>query len=230
MITFYSGTPGSGKSYHAVRDMVFKLKRPDHNMVLSNVAFDFSSVKGVKGSFVYVPNEELTPDYLIEFARINHDFSGSVRDVEGQTLVVIDECQVFFNPREFSKKDRMPWINFFTMHRHLGYNFILISQFDRLLDRQIRNNIEYEVKHRKVNNFKLGMFLPVPVFICIEYWYGSREKNSIDFLMFNKRYGNLYSSVRNILFKKEEGGGVGGESGRPKEGPAEPPTDALPLT
>lgn len=222
MITLYSGTPGSGKSYHAVKDMVFKIRRSRKNTVISNVAFDFSGVKGAKGQFFYVPNERLTVDYLLDFAREHHDFSGSVRDVEGQTLVVIDECQTFFNPREFSKKDRLPWINFFTMHRHLGYNFILISQFDRLLDRQIRNNLEYEVKHRKVNNFKLGCLIPVPLFICVECWYGIREKSGVEFMVFRKKYGNLYASVRNILFADKGPGflpaGGGQAAGAPQTG------------
>ena len=220
MITLYSGTPGSGKSYHAVVDMVMKLRRSKKNTVISNVAFDFSRVRGCKGRFVYAPNEVLTPEYFIDYARENHDYSGTVRDVEGQTLVVLDECQTLFNPREFSRRDRLPWVNFFTMHRHLGYNFILISQFDRLVDRQIRNNFEYEVKHRKVNNFKIGMLLPFPLFICIEKWYGTSEKCSVDFLVYRNKYGNLYSSVRNVLFQQENQVRPEAEkAGKPEEGP-----------
>ena len=200
MITLYSGTPGSGKSYHAVIDMVFKLRKKTKNTVISNIPLDFSRVKDCVGTFVYVDNKDLTCDYLKCYARDNHDFSGNVREIEGQTLVIIDECQVFFNPREFGRSDRLEWVNFFTMHRHLGYNFILISQFDRLIDRQIRNNFEYEVKHRKVNNFKVARLIPVPIFVCIERWYGTNEKCGVDFLVFKKKYGNLYASVRSILF------------------------------
>lgn len=221
MIEFYSGTPGSGKSYHAVKRMVQKLRRSSHNTVISNVAMDFSSVKGCKGSFYYVPNDELTVDYLIEFARQHHDFTGNVKEVEGQTLVVIDECQVFFNPREFSKKDRLPWVNFFTMHRHLGFNFILVSQFDRLVDRQIRNNFEYEVVHRKCNNYKFLMLLPIPVFLAIEKWYGCKERMGMEFIVFNKKYGNLYASCRNILFADADGQDGAAAVGKPKEGPDE---------
>lgn len=204
MITFYSGTPGSGKSYHAVLDMIFKLRRNNKNTVISNIPLDFSRVNGVKGRFIYAPSSILNPHYFIAYASDNHDYSGTVRDVEGQTLVVLDECQTLFNPREFSRSDRLEWINFFTLHRHLGYNFILISQFDRLVDRQIRNNFEFEVKHRKVNHFKIGFLLPIPVFICIEKWYGANEKNSVSFLFFKKKYGNLYSSCRDVLFNQTE--------------------------
>ncbi len=228
MIEFYSGTPGSGKSYHAVLRMVQKLRRSSHNTVISNVAMDFSSVKGCRGQFYYVPNETLTVDYLIEFARQHHDFTGNVKEVEGQTLVVIDECQVFFNPREFSKKDRLPWVNFFTMHRHLGFNFILISQFDRLVDRQIRNNFEYEVAHRKCNNYKFLALLPIPVFLAIEKWYGCKERMGMEFLFFHRRYGNLYASCRNILFAAEEKQDDVTAAGTPEEGPSADDTPCLP--
>ena len=36
MIYLYSGTPGSGKSYHAVVDIVKKLGRRDKNRVIAN--------------------------------------------------------------------------------------------------------------------------------------------------------------------------------------------------
>lgn len=148
--------------------------------------------------------------------------------MEGQTLVVIDECQVFFNPREFSKKDRLPWVNFFTMHRHLGFNFILVSQFDRLVDRQIRNNFEYEVVHRKCNNYKFLMLLPIPVFLAIEKWYGCKERMGMEFIIFNKKYGNLYASCRNILFADADGQDDAAAVGKPKEGPDEEGTPCPP--
>ena len=71
---------------------------------------------------------------------------------EGQTLVVIDECQIIFNCRDFGRKDRNAWVTFFAQHRKLGFNVILITQSDRMLDRQIRSLVEEEVKHRKLNN------------------------------------------------------------------------------
>ena len=68
-------------------------------------------------------------------------------------------------------------LNFFVQHRKLGYNMILISQNDRQIDRQIRSLFEYEIKHRKVNNFKIGKLIPVSAFASITYWYGVNEKN-----------------------------------------------------
>lgn len=196
MIYFYSGTPGSGKSLHVARDIMTKLRKKDKNNVICNFPINLNVVGGrnkkkLRGNFVYKDNSKLTHEYLINYALKNH-----IMGVEGQTLVVIDECQVIFNPREFNRSDRLDWIKFFTIHRHLGYNFILISQFDRLVDRQIRALFEYEITHRKVNNYKIGFFLPFPTFIAIERWYGVNEKMSVSFFTYRKRHSKLYQSYR----------------------------------
>lgn len=197
MIYLYAGTPGAGKSLHLARDIINKLTLRKQN-VIANFPINESVVnKGLFGhikkigEFIYVDNSELTVKYLVDYAKKNN-----VLGKEGQTLLAIDECQVLFNPREFQKKDRLSWINFFTQHRKLGYNIILVSQNDRLIDRQIRGLIEYEIKHRKVNNFKIGQLIPVPIFAAITYWYGVREKVGVEFFTYKKKLGKLYDSYK----------------------------------
>ncbi len=195
MIYLYSGTPGSGKSLHMAQDIFFKLRRK--HSVIANFMIDEEVVKqrlfGKKdiGQFTFMDNEELSVSKLVEYARKNH-----VMGKESQTLLCIDECHVLFNPREFQRKDRLNWIQFFTQHRKLGFNIILVTQNDRLLDRQIRGLIEYEIKHRKVNNFKIGKLLPIKTFIAIENWYGVREKIGSSFFVYQKRLGKLYDSYK----------------------------------
>lgn len=194
MIYFYSGTPGSGKSLHVAKDIYNKLfiKKQD---VISN--FDINremyNKKKRKGKFTYVSNNELTPQFFYQYAKDHHKLGK-----ENQTLCIIDECQILFNPRTWSNNNRLDWINFFTQHRKWGYNFILISQFDRLVDRQIRSLFEYEIKHRKVNNFKIGQLLPLSCFMSIEYWYGISEKVSSSMFFYNKKYGQLYDTFKNF--------------------------------
>ena len=78
----------------------------------------------------------------------------SGKPVEGQFLLVIDECQIMFNSREWNVKNRTEWCIFFQEHRKYGYNIILITQFNRLVDRQIRSLVEFEIVHRDISNFK----------------------------------------------------------------------------
>ncbi len=193
MITLYSGTPGSGKSLHVAKDIVFKLCTQKKPVICTfNINTDYLSRNGRKklGKFIYRDYSEMTVEYLLNYARENH-----ILGKESQTTVILDECQILFNPREFSRADRLKWITFFTQHRKLGFNFILITQFDRLLDRQIRSLIEYEVKHRKTNNYGfMGMLIPFPLFAAVTYWYGVKEKVDIEFFIYRKKYSKIYDS------------------------------------
>ena len=118
----------------------------------------------------------MTAERLVAYALEHHKIG-----VEGQALVVIDECQIIFNCRDFGRKDRNAWVTFFSQHRKLDFNIILITQSDRMLDKQIRSLVEDEVKHRKLNNYGFGgMFLTLfsfgmTWFVAIEYWYGGNK-------------------------------------------------------
>lgn len=199
MIYFYSGTPGSGKSLHVAKDIWFKLFLKKQN-VIANFPINeqlYDSKKN-KGSFLYVDTFQMTPQFFVDYSEKNH-----IKGKEGQTLVIIDECQLLYNPRAWNDKYRISWIEFFTQHRKFGYNFILISPFDRLIDRQIRSLFEYEVKHRKVNNFKIAKILPISVFCFVNYWYGVNERIDCEFFIYRKKYASLYDSYRNFSSTKE---------------------------
>lgn len=192
MIYLYSGTPGSGKSLNAMRDIVSKLRNGGN--VISNFPIKIDSIKPKKkkslGKYVYKENSELTVSFLKEFAIKNH-----IKGKEGQTLIVIDEAQAMFNPRDFRDENRKGFNHFFSLHRHLGYNVILITQNDRLIDKQIRCLFEYEIKHRKINNFKfIGKILPFTTFACVTYWYGVREKIDVQFFKYSKKISSFYDS------------------------------------
>jgi len=191
MIYLYTGSPGSGKSYHVARDIYNRLKRNKHKRVIANFMIDESKIKKCEGVFTYKDNSELTVEYLIEYAKKNHE-----EGIENQTLLVIDEAQVKFNSRDWQIKrnERMEWIEFFSQHRKLGYNVIMITQFDRMIDRQIRSLVEYEIRHRKINNFKIGKLIPVTTFAAITYWYGVNEKIETEFIFYRKKYSRIYDS------------------------------------
>lgn len=197
MIYFYSGTPGSGKSLHVAKEIYIKLLKNKKGVIANFPINEKILKKKRRGNFEYVSNLEMTPQYFVEYAKKNH-----IPNKESQTLVVIDECQILFNPRTWNSKDRLTWIEFFTQHRKYGYDFVMISQFDRLVDRQIRSLFEYEVKHRKCNNFKGLELLPIKLFVAVTVWYGVKEKVSSEFFIFKKKYANLYNSYKD--FERKE--------------------------
>ncbi|MDO4554647.1 MAG: zonular occludens toxin domain-containing protein [Lachnospiraceae bacterium] len=203
MIYFYSGTPGSGKSLHVAQEIYDSLRCGKN--VIANFQINEKAVKPLwrrkKGSFICVDNWELNTDGLIGFANNFHKKNADGNIIEGQTLLILDECQLIFNARSWNEKGRNLWNSFFTQHRKYGYDVILVSQFDRLVDRQIRSLIEYELKHRKINNFKffgqvLGLLSGGALFCYVTYWYGVKEKINVTFFRGQKRYYNLYNSYK----------------------------------
>ncbi len=196
MISLYSGTPGSGKSLYCAYEVIRSLKQG--KSVIANFPIDLGYFrKGKKnmqkGDFIYKTNQELTVRFLKDYARDNHK-----RGKDGQTLIVIDECACMFNSRAWDREDRPEWITFFQQHRKLGYNIILISQNDRLIDRQIRAFIETEYKHRNIRNYKLfGLILSLitgGLFVRVEYWYGTRLKCSSQYFLLNKKKAAIYDT------------------------------------
>ncbi len=198
-IWLYSGTPGSYKSYHAVKDVIDWLRSGKN--VICNFPVDYSRL-GVKprGIYEFWRNTEITCNNLLNFSDEHHK-----RSYKPQTLVVIDEASVFFNPREFGRKDRMEWINFFANHRHFGFEIILITQQDRMLDRQIRGLIEYEVKHRALAKANLITYLLSKLFkglfMTIDIWYPCRMKVTSNLHRFRKKVANCYDTMALFIDK-----------------------------
>ncbi len=195
MITLYSGTPGSGKSLYSAYIIYDRLKSKKRVIANFNINFDVFKRKSnkVKQYFYWYDNFELTPKLLKDFA-IEHHKLGR----EHQTLIIIDEASVFFNARDFSRKDRMDWIGFFQQHRKLGFDVILISQQDRMIDRQIRGFIETEYKYRSVKHYKLFgtilYYLFGGLFIRQERWYGSQLFLGSQFFVLKRKRAKLYNT------------------------------------
>lgn len=240
MIWLYSGTPGSGKSYHVAKEVYERLKHGKR--VIANTTYNLSLLKERRRAlFTYRDNSELTVDFLMEYSAEHHK-----QGVEGQTLVVVDECSIIWNSRDYSRKDRMQWITFLQQHRKLGYNIIMITQNDRMIDRQIRGFVEYEVKHRNVKNFKLfGALLSLvlgggSLFAAITYWYGMKERIDVEFMPFRRRIGKFYrtfeifdESMKKVKEAKAEKGSAADDEPRisaagDKVGEGAPPRQGVP--
>lgn len=193
MIYLYSGTPGSGKSLHQAKDIYWALKF--NKPVIANYPINIELFKK-KVPFIYLPNDKLTPNELITISNIyfsNHKFK------EGRLKLYIDECQILFNAREWQVTGRAEWLSFFTQHRKYGYDIFLVAQFDRMIDRQIRSLIEYEIIHRKVKNFgNWGLLfnaLALGNLYCnVTYWYPMKEKIDSEFFKANTKYFKLYNT------------------------------------
>lgn len=213
MIYIYTGTPGSGKSLHTAKDIYQCLLRETYvitNFGINNDYFEPKKNKKLKkknkklkpnkckGQHIYINNFDLDPKFLTFFARgfFKRDKKGRIK--EGQALLVIDECSILLGCRDWNVKSRNAWIIFFQQHRKFGYNIILVTQNQKMIDRQVRGLIEYEVLHRKLNNFKLfgkifALFLGGSAFIAITKWNGMNVKISSETFS-GRKYFDFYNS------------------------------------
>lgn len=195
MIKLFTGTPGSGKSYNAVREALIWLRAG--RKVIANFALKFTDrekKKGMDQRFTYLTNDEITISRLVMYAIDN----GMLEfQHEAQCLVIIDEAGGRFNSREFGKTDRKEWIDFFSQHRKLGFDFILVAQADRMIDKQIRGYIEYEIKHRRANRVSVFRYIPwVKIFVAVQYWYQQRQRMEAEWIMLKKKTANKYDHMK----------------------------------
>lgn len=194
MITVMTGTPGSGKSLNMAKSIYWRVKfgKP----VVANFEINEKMFKDVS-SYVYVPNEMLSP---VELERIAREYFEDHEFGEGKIKLYIDECQLIFNSRTWNKNS--DWIRFFSQHRKLGYDIYLVAQYDEMIDKQIRTLIEYQMHHRKVNNVGLFgklvtvMFLGHPVVVAVRTWYGQKMRLGAEWMIGTKKYYRLYDTYK----------------------------------
>lgn len=206
MIALYSGTPGSGKSLHCAEKVRSHLKF--YSDVIGTFHINENCLfKNSKYQYTYVNIYSLSPTFLVSYAKTHKLKKG----VEGSFLLVIDEAQRLFNSRTWNDKNRNDWITFFAEHRHLGFDIILVSQNDRMLDRQIRALIEYEYVHRKITQFGIkGKLLSIFVgnFAYVKNWYPLKEKIDSAFFRADHRLFDFYNTFEDFSSDEDKGSGV----------------------
>lgn len=195
MIYLFSGTPGSGKSLHLAE--MIRNRLIFNKPVIANFAVRTDLInKKKKLPFSEIDNYKIQPQFLIDYAK---EYWSGKRVIEDHILLVIDEAQILFNAREWHKPQMHEWISFFTQHRKLGYLIVLVAQSDGMLDKQIRNIIEFNFVHRKVSNFGIyGKILSLLSFgklhIYVKIWYPMKEKVGSEFFRVRKKLYNLYDT------------------------------------
>lgn len=193
MIRLFTGTPSSGKSFNAVKYILWNLrfKKP----VIANFALKFTEKeikRGYDKNFYYVPSNQFTIEMLILFA-LDHNFIETRK--ENQCLIVFDEAGGRWNPKA-EKKEIVEWIDFFSQHAKIGFDCILIAQSKAMMDRQVQKFIEYEHIHRKINRYGIFTILPFPIFVSVEMWFQMGERISAEFFLYSKKVSNHYDRYK----------------------------------
>ncbi|MCM1578137.1 MAG: zonular occludens toxin domain-containing protein [Ruminococcus sp.] len=146
-------------------------------------------------NFYYVPIEFVTPEFFYEFAARHHVFGK-----EHQTFICLDECVAIFSPTVIGDNKELwnRWDNFFRVHRHLGFDIILIPQSKRLISRKVIEYAETEVKHyNRKHHGLLGFFLSLFLGGLFSYtvcWRGDKTPIEQKFFTYKPFYGQMYNS------------------------------------
>lgn len=197
MIKSYTGTIGSGKSYHALETIIEYLDKGKY--VVSNFPLNFTEgmiKRGYSDRYMYVPDEFLMGIEGVSFLyQLQKRMEFYDKDGEGACLVVIDESGNYFPPEENGSPSTKMWKLFFTQSRKMGYDFLLICQDDLTqINKTIRKCVEYKVVHRKANSIFPFKFLPFTLFIYVTFWAQQRQRLSSETSIYVKRYGALYDT------------------------------------
>lgn len=208
MISLYTGSVGSGKSYHGI-ELGLDWLRTKKNVIANfpiqppkKFMFNFQERKWLHKLERWDYKEEITVEHLMALS-LEKGWYGK----ESSCLVIIDEAGIMFNSRDWQheRKERQKWIKFLSQSRKFGYDFIFICQMDRMIDRQIRGLVEFEVKHLKANNSFFLRWLSlfrITMFMYVYKWYQTKLKGNIRLSLYRPSVANRYDTMR--VFNLEE--------------------------
>ncbi|WP_319548100.1 zonular occludens toxin domain-containing protein [Desulfogranum marinum] len=149
MIIGFAGTPGSGKTYEAVKKILDNLKTG--RIVYTNIDGILDPeckemIKTVCGLSDFALQRQLKPlaaDELQDFWM----------HIEPACLVVLDEVQNVFSSRDWSSDKNKFFGSWASTHRHHGFDVVLITQKMERIDSAVRALLEWTYVFRKVNFF-----------------------------------------------------------------------------
>lgn len=233
---FFTGVPGSGKSYHCAQIIYNELRKGKN--IISNIEIDISKIPPKSncplGQYIYISNKDWLSNAIRQYKK---DYRGnytpvlepctdkfsSIQGLRGfalnfhkrtnkgaialhQTILIFDECQKIWNTRTWNRNDRLDWIEFLTQFRKWGYDCILISQNENMIDKQIRGAvIEHKILHRNVSRFKgIGKLMSLPfggnLFVCVESDYTMSSKSAAKirsyFIFGSNKYFDIYDTTQ----------------------------------
>ena len=159
MITFLSGTPGAGKTLHAIEKLLLPL-------------LGTTIKQEVDGQMVEYPRTIYTNirGLMIDHELIDGGDTGGLRNwhewAKPGSVILFDEVQKVWPPRPNGSKVPAD-IEHLETHRHMGVDFILISQHPTLCDGHLTKLAGRHLHVRRVGN--------MPFAIVYEWDHMSRQ-------------------------------------------------------
>ncbi len=148
-ITLITGTPGAGKTLYTVGNL------------LQPLIGQTIEIKGPDGQLQTVPRVIYSNinGLLLDHEKIDGGTSQGLCDwhewAKPGSVIVFDEVQEFWKPRP--NGSAVPaWIQKLETHRHMGVDFILVTQNVMLVDRNVHALADRHLHVRRIANMKLA--------------------------------------------------------------------------
>jgi hypothetical protein len=187
-VTVYlvTGRLGGGKTLVSVGRMVEYLERG--RPVATNLDIDLSKLPATvkEARIVRVPDKPSGDD--LGMLGKAHD----TPDESNNGLLVLDECGVIFNAREWNDKGRQGIVDWLLHSRKLGWDVLLIVQAPSLLDKQLREALcEMHVVCRRLDRLKVPFLGVLGRIFTFGLWSGKMPRMHVA----SVRYGMGLESV-----------------------------------
>lgn len=162
MIIGFVGTPGSGKTYDAVKKILENLRRG--RVVCTNIdGMDDPICQRLIKDRLNIPDDEFDKQFIF-LSRDDVESFWIPRKVNAGTemeyetliapagsLIVLDEVHKNFSNRDWSSDKNKGFAEWASTHRHQGYDVMLITQDIEKVDKHVRSLLEWTYFYRKVN-------------------------------------------------------------------------------
>jgi zona occludens toxin len=209
MMSIVEGPPGAGKSFYCVRAITRALDQG--KPVATNIALTkgwrpklarMNFVRRLLGKNRVARAER---HYALNFHSssdlgelMNVRLKGDPKK-ESRGLMVLDEAHVWLNARSWNAGDRDVFLRFFSAHRHLGWDILLITQRGESIDAQIRALAEYRIFLRNLKRVRvLGIpIFPFNFFVAIRTWSSGSTNDVVgrEVYPLSKKIAGLYNSL-----------------------------------
>jgi hypothetical protein len=181
-----TGRLGGGKTLCAVGRMVEYLERG--RQVATNLDLDLKHLS----RHVKAPRITRLPDRPDAGTLAALGSANESRDESKNGLLVLDECGVIFNSRDWQDKTRQGIVDWMLHSRKLGWDVILIVQAASLMDKQLREALcEMYVICRRLDRIKIPFIGKIGHVLTLGLWSGKMPRMHVATV----RYGTGLDSI-----------------------------------
>lgn len=185
-----TGTRGAGKSLVAVARIRDYIERG--LPVATNLELDLSKLcKGQpKAPVLRMPDRPLAEDF--EALPLVHDTGVE----ENNGAIVLDECAVWLNAREWAGGDRQRIIDWLLHSRKRGWDLYFIVQDVGLLDKQARTTLfDYRVVCRRLDRLKIPLVGKLLKTLTLGLFSGNMPKVHMGVVMYGFGPGSPHADT-----------------------------------